>query len=108
MLWRDFLTRRIVNLYLDDEAYYRLDVSGRTCSLPDQRIADDVRAFTVTTLSFVIMLFSSTLTVVTFSGVLVDDQPAAFWRGCPLCGVRLVHDDRPGAAPNFSELRSAR
>ena len=77
LLWRDFLTRRIVNLYLDDEAYYRLDVSGRLTH-PDQRIADDVRAFTVTTLSFVIMLFSSTLTVVTFSGVLWTISPLLF------------------------------
>ncbi|OMQ31654.1 hypothetical protein BKP54_33660 [Ensifer sp. 1H6] len=77
LLWRDFLTRRIVNLYLDDETCYRLDVSGRLTH-PDQRIADDVRAFTVTTLSFVIMLFSSTLTVVTFSGVLWTIRPLLF------------------------------
>jgi putative ATP-binding cassette transporter len=77
LLWREFLTRRAVNLYLEDGTYYRLDVSGRLAH-PDQRIAEDVRAFTVTTLSYVIMLFSSSLTVVTFSGVLWSISPLLF------------------------------
>ena len=77
LLWREFLTRRAVNVYLEDGAYHHLDVSGQL-SHPDQRIADDVRAFTVTTLSFVIMLFSSTLTVVTFSSVLWSISPLLF------------------------------
>ena len=47
---------------------------------PDQRIADDVRAFTATTLSFTLMFLNGTLAVLSFSGVLVDDQPAAVRR----------------------------
>ena len=45
LLWREFLTRRAVNLYLEDGAYYRLDVSGQLTH-PDQRIAEDISAFT--------------------------------------------------------------
>ncbi|MGF6255702.1 ABC transporter ATP-binding protein/permease [Ensifer sp. LBL] len=77
LLWREFLTRRAVDIYLEDEAYYRLEVSG-TLSHPDQRISEDIQAFTVTTLSYIIMLFSSTLTVVTFSGVLWSISPLLF------------------------------
>ena len=77
LLWREFLTRRAINVYLEDGAYYYLDASGQL-SHPDQRIAEDVRAFTDTTLSFVIMLFSSTLTVVTFSSVLWSISPWLF------------------------------
>src|SRR5262245_61254287 len=77
LLWREFLTRRVINLYLDGGTYYQLDVSGQL-SFPDQRIAEDIREFTVTTLSFVIMLFSSTLTVVTFSSVLWSISPLLF------------------------------
>ncbi len=77
LLWREFLTRRAVDLYLENEAYYRLEVSG-TLSHPDQRISEDIQAFTVTTLSYIIMLFSSTLTVVTFSGVLWSISPLLF------------------------------
>ncbi|MGO8656417.1 ABC transporter ATP-binding protein/permease, partial [Rhizobium ruizarguesonis] len=50
LLWREFLTRRAVSLYLADRAYYHLDVSGQLTH-PDQRIAEDMRVFTVTTLS---------------------------------------------------------
>src|SRR5687767_6000656 len=53
LLWREFLTRQAVMLYLADGTYYRLDAAGELGN-PDQRIADDVRAFTVTTLSFVL------------------------------------------------------
>ncbi|WP_077961180.1 ABC transporter ATP-binding protein/permease [Ensifer adhaerens] len=77
LLWREFMTRRAVDLYLEDETYYRVEVSG-TLSHPDQRISEDIQAFTVTTLSYIIMLFSSTLTVVTFSGVLWSISPLLF------------------------------
>ncbi|NUS70398.1 MAG: ABC transporter ATP-binding protein/permease [Ensifer adhaerens] len=77
LLWREFMTRRAVDLYLEDETYYRVEVSG-TLSNPDQRISEDIQAFTVTTLSYIIMLFSSTLTVVTFSGVLWSISPLLF------------------------------
>ncbi|SDA99385.1 SbmA/BacA-like family transporter [Sinorhizobium sp. NFACC03] len=77
LVWRKFLTQRAVNMYLADGTYYRLDVSGRLAH-PDQRIAEDIQAFTVTTLSYVIMLFSSSLTVVSFSGVLWSISPFLF------------------------------
>lgn len=77
LLWREFLTRRAVGLYLAGGAYYRLDASGGL-SHPDQRIAEDIRAFTVTTLSFSIMMLNSSLTIVTFSGVLWTISPLLF------------------------------
>ena len=48
LVWREQLTRRSVDLYLSDRTYYRLD-SATGIANPDQRIADDVRAFTTTT-----------------------------------------------------------
>ncbi|WP_378943559.1 ABC transporter ATP-binding protein/permease [Mesorhizobium sp. ANAO-SY3R2] len=77
LLWREFLTRRAVGMYLAGGAYYRLDASGEL-SHPDQRIAEDIRAFTVTTLSFSIMMLNSILTIVTFSGVLWTISPLLF------------------------------
>lgn len=77
LLWREFITRRAVTLYLADRTYYRLDVSGQL-SHPDQRIAEDIRAFTVTTLSFVLMVFNSSLTIIAFSGVLWSINPLLF------------------------------
>jgi putative ATP-binding cassette transporter len=77
LLWREFLTRRAVRLYLADGTYYRLNVSGELAH-PDQRIAEDVRAFTVTTLSFILMMLNSSLTMVAFSGVLWSISPLLY------------------------------
>ncbi|MGR9144442.1 ABC transporter ATP-binding protein/permease [Rhizobium leguminosarum] len=77
LLWREFLTRRAINLYLADRAYYQLNVSGQL-SHPDQRITEDMRVFTVTTLSFVLMVLNSSLTIIAFSGVLWSISPLLF------------------------------
>jgi vitamin B12/bleomycin/antimicrobial peptide transport system ATP-binding/permease protein len=73
ILWRDNLTRRIVRRYLADGTYQNLDVAN-----PDQRISEDVRAFTVTTLSFALMGFNSAFTIVAFSEVLWTISPLLF------------------------------
>lgn len=77
LLWRHFITRRAVSLYLEDGTYYRLNASG-DLENPDQRIAEDVRVFTTTTLSFVLMLLNSSFTVLAFSGVLWSISPLLF------------------------------
>ena len=77
LLWRRWLTRQFVTRYLERRAYYSL-VEVSKVENPDQRIADDVRAFSVTTLSFVLMLFNGSLTVVMFSGVLWSISPLLF------------------------------
>ena len=77
LLWREYLTRRAISSYLADRTYHRLDVSGELAN-PDQRIAEDIRAFAVTTLSFVLMALNSSLTIVAFSGVLWSISPLLF------------------------------
>jgi putative ATP-binding cassette transporter len=77
LLWREFLTRRAVDHYLAYGTYYQLDASGQLTH-PDQRIAEDMRAFTVTTLSFILMVLNSSLTIVAFSGVLWSISPLLF------------------------------
>jgi putative ATP-binding cassette transporter len=77
LLWRHFITRRAVVQYLEDGTYYRLNASG-DLENPDQRIAEDVRVFTTTTLSFVLMLLNSSFTVLAFSGVLWSISPLLF------------------------------
>ncbi len=77
MLWREWLTRRFIIAYADDRVYYRLKLKGEVAN-PDQRIADDVRAYCTTTLSFVLMLMNGTLTVIAFSGVLWSISPLLF------------------------------
>ncbi len=83
LLWREWLTRRLVVLYLDHRIYYRLGTAGGIAN-PDQRIADDVRAYTATTLSFVLILLNASFTVIAFSGVMWSISP-------PLFGVAVLY-----------------
>ena len=77
LLWRDTMTRAILRGYLADGTYQRLNASGAVAN-PDQRISEDVRAFTVTTLSFALMALNSVFTIVAFSGVLWTISPLLF------------------------------
>ena len=47
VLWREFVTERCVAAYMVNGTYYRLAMSGELAN-PDQRIAEDTRAFTAT------------------------------------------------------------
>lgn len=81
IVWREWMTRRFVELYLQYPAYYRMNdavIKSTGMEHPDQRIADDVRAFTTTTLSFVLMLMNGLFTVVAFSGVLWNISATLF------------------------------
>ena len=77
LLWRDTMTRGILRRYLADGTYHRLNGSEAIAN-PDQRISEDVRAFTVTTLSFALMALNSAFTIVAFSGVLWTISPLLF------------------------------
>lgn len=77
LLWRALLTRRALDHYLADGSYHRLE-AARTLANPDQRITEDVRTFTVTTLSFVLMVLNSSFTVIAFAGVLWSISPLLF------------------------------
>ncbi len=74
LLWRKWLTWRDVRRYADQRVYLRLVAADN----PDQRIAEDIRTFTTTTLSFLILLMNGLLTVIAFSGVLWTISPLLF------------------------------
>ena len=69
LLWREWLTRRLVALYLDHGTYYWIREHAEVPN-PDQRIADDVRTFTASTLSLALVMLNSTFTFIAFSGVM--------------------------------------
>lgn len=75
--WRERLTRSLVHSYLADRTYYSLKANGEIRN-PDERIAEDIRAFTVTTLSFLLMTMNGLLTVLAFSGVMWSISPLLF------------------------------
>lgn len=77
LLWRSWLTRHLLHRYLSGRVYYRLESSGEIGN-PDQRIADDTRVLTVTTLSFLLLILNAAFTVLAFAGVLLSISGTLF------------------------------
>jgi putative ATP-binding cassette transporter len=77
LLWREWLTSRLVARYLQGSTYYWLREHPEVPN-PDQRIADDVRTFTATTLSLALVLLNTTFTILAFSGVMWSISPLLF------------------------------
>lgn len=81
LLWREWMTRDFVRQYLRHPVYYRLNdqlIENGEIANPDQRIAEDIRAFTTTTLSFTLMVLNGVITVVAFAGVMWSISPLLF------------------------------
>jgi putative ATP-binding cassette transporter len=108
LLWREFLTQEFVDLYLRRRFYHHLGRSGHIAN-PDQRIADDVKSFTSTTLSFLLMILNASMSVVAFSGVMWTISPLLFvvavtyalvgsaatiWLGRPMIWINYNQSDR--------------
>lgn len=91
LVWREQLTRRLADSYLEKRTYYQLD-SATGVANPDQRIADDVRAFTTTTLSFTLLVLNGSLAALAFSAVLWSISPSLFGvaLGYAICGSILT------------------
>jgi putative ATP-binding cassette transporter len=75
--WRRWLTRHLTDRYLAGHAYYRIDQGGDIDN-PDQRIAEDVKTFTTTTLSFALIILNSAITLCAFAGILWSITPWLF------------------------------
>ena len=60
--------------YLAERAYLRL-TSRADIDNPDQRIAEDVKTFTTTTLSFGLIILNSTVALFAFTGILWSITP---------------------------------
>jgi putative ATP-binding cassette transporter len=104
LLWRNWLTQRLVGFYLSNHLYHSFQGSEGLANT-DQRITDDVRSFTTSTLSLVLIFLNGTFTLIAFSGILWSISHSLFaaavlyaaigsllaiWFGRPL--VRLNYD----------------
>ena len=75
--WRDGLTKKVLEQYYSNRTFYVLETL-RDIDNPDQRIADDIRAFTKTSLGFFITLFTSVVDLFSFSAILYQIYPGLF------------------------------
>ncbi len=74
---REGLTRYLVGRYLADRHYHLL-ARREDIDNPDQRIAEDVKNFTVTLVSFALILLNAMLSLAGFAGVLWSITPRLF------------------------------
>ena len=107
IMWREELTWRLTEAYLSERTYFHLD-SATGVANPDQRIADDVKAFTSTTLSFTLLLLNGTITAVSFSGVLWSISPRLFVVAVAYRPVWIGLDNPVRKASDSPELQAAR
>ncbi len=73
LLWREWLSGRLLNRYLANRAYYVLnpnDESAEEIDNPDQRISQDAASFTGTSLSVTVEILAALLTFFSFIIVL--------------------------------------
>lgn len=67
--WRDWLTNRFLKDYFGDRTYYDINNNSKVDN-PDQRISEDIRSFTRTSLSFLLIILGSIIDLIAFTGVL--------------------------------------
>jgi len=95
LLWRQWLTGRLINNYLSDRAYYILnpnDESGEEIDNPDQRISQDTDSFTQQSLGFTVGVFEALLTFFSFIIVLwtISDRLAMVLMAYSVFGTTLI------------------
>jgi len=83
LLWREWLTDSFLANYFNNRAYYEIN-SNSQIDNPDQRIAEDVKSFTATSLSFLLIVLGSVITLISFTGILWSISK-------PLTGVLVVY-----------------
>jgi vitamin B12/bleomycin/antimicrobial peptide transport system ATP-binding/permease protein len=74
LLWRAWLTGTLIDRYLSNNTFYRLQANDEVDN-PDERITEDVRSYTQTTLAFFLLSLNAVITSVAFLGVLWSITP---------------------------------
>jgi putative ATP-binding cassette transporter len=69
MRWREWMTGEFLQRYFQDRNYYEIEIRGEIDN-PDQRIMEDIRSFTRTSLTFLLIVLGSLMDLVSFTGIL--------------------------------------
>ena len=107
--WRRWLTERFLGEYLEERAYYTLSASTTDIDNPDQRIAEDIRRFTLDSLKFTLIFLDSILETIAFGFVLfgISKPLVAFLALYALLGtgITTVVFGQPLVRLNFQQLK---
>lgn len=75
--WRSWMTSYYMKRYFKNQTFYKIQ-SQSIIDNPDQRIVDDLSAFTGTALSFSLTLFNAAVDLISFSNILFGIYPPLF------------------------------
>lgn len=78
IFWRRWLTNRFLDRYFAGRAYYELNAAG-TIDNPDQRISEDINAFTQQSLYFLMIALGAFIQLAAFTGVLWSISRELVW-----------------------------
>lgn len=81
--WRQWMTNQYLGTWIDgqNKPYYKMQMEGAAADNPDQRIAEDIKMFTGTTLGLGTGFLRSTLSLPSFTYILWDLAGPAFVAG---------------------------
>ena len=111
LLWREWLSGRLLGRYLSNRAYYVLnpnDEAAEEIDNPDQRISQDTASFTTTSLSVSVEIVSALLTFLSFIVVLwTISSKLALWLLLYSVGgtAVIVFASRKLVRLNYDQLR---
>ena len=74
LVWREWLTRHLLDRFLAVRAHGQLPQNQKIDN-PDERISDDVKTFTTSSLSFIVLILNALLALSLFLGVLWSITP---------------------------------
>jgi len=69
MRWREWMTDEFLGNYFQNRHYYEIEAQDQIDN-PDQRIMEDIRTFTRTSLLFLLIMLGSLMDLISFSGIL--------------------------------------
>lgn len=105
--WRDWMTQKFLGQYFHKRAYYEINFK-EDIDNPDQRISEDIRSFTDTSLRFLLLILGAVIDVISFTGILwsISRFLALFLVGYALFGTTVVALlGRKLITLNFNQLR---
>lgn len=105
--WRDWMTQKFLGQYFHNRAYYEINFEDDIDN-PDQRISEDIKSFTETSLKFLLLVLGAVIDVISFTGILwsISQFLALFLVGYALFGTIVVALlGRKLITLNFNQLR---
>ncbi len=89
ILWRQWLTRRLVGQWLGEQRFYRLSIAAPDLDAPEFRIAEDARVATEPVVDFGYGIANAVLTALVFFGVLWSASGSAVLFGWRIPGFMV-------------------